>query len=98
MKSLVTILSELITAGFDTQFKATSKGLLSLKTRKVYQPNGVKIIHFYRFEGESDPSDSSIVYAIEANGSEKGTLVDGYGVASDSQVTEFMAKVEDLHK
>ncbi|SMO72295.1 hypothetical protein [Solitalea koreensis] len=98
MESLVTILESLNATGFETQFKATSYGLLSLATQKTFQPNEVKVLHFYRFEGESNPDDSSILYAIETKNGEKGTLVDGYGVFSDSQVSNFMIKVEEIHK
>ncbi len=98
MKSLVIVLDELLKAGFKTQFKATEQGLQSLTTQKIFKVNDITVVHFYRFEGESDPSDSSIVYAIEANDGEKGTLVDGYGTASDSQVSDFMVKIEGLHK
>lgn len=38
----------------------------------------------YRFEGESNPDDESIVYAISApKFGVKGTLVNGYGISSD---------------
>jgi hypothetical protein len=55
-------------------------------------------MHFYRFEGESNPSDSSIVYALESSDGEKGTLVDGYGTSSDTHVTHFMQQVKEIHK
>jgi hypothetical protein len=98
MKTLASCLNSLSRDGFTTQFKATSNGLTSLKTEKVFQPNEVKIIHFYRFEGESDPSDNSIVYGIETKDGEKGTLVDAYGPYSDSHVTKFMQQVKEIHK
>ena len=98
MQSLVPILNSLSASGYKTQFKAIEQGLLSLESKKTYQSGDVKIAHFYRFEGESDPSDSSIVYAIEAFNGEKGTLVDGYGTSGDSQVTEFIQQVKNIHK
>jgi hypothetical protein len=97
-QSSVSVFDFLNTLGFETQFKATEQGLLSLTTQKIFQPDEVKVVHFYRFEGDSNPSDSSIVYAIEANDGEKGTLVDGYGSSSDSLITDFMHKVEEIHK
>jgi hypothetical protein len=35
------------------------------KTDNLFQSNEVKIVHLYRFEGESNPDDSSIMYALE---------------------------------
>jgi hypothetical protein len=98
VKPLITILDDLQKAGYRTQFKATIIGLLSLSSLNMFKANEVKVVHFYRFEGESNPSDSSIVYAIETRNGEKGTLVDGYGTASDTLVSDYMAKVERFHK
>lgn len=98
MKSLVSCLTYLQKGGFETQFKAIPEGLLSLKTDKTFRPSQITILHFYRFEGESDPSDSSILYAIEASDGEKGTLVDGYGTESDGLVTTFMHEVNEISK
>lgn len=98
MTTLVSCINRLQTTGYTTQFKAVPEGLLSLTTHKVYDPGQVKIIQFFRFEGESDPSDSSILYAIEAWDGEQGTLVDGYGKESDSHVSTFIKQVEDMTK
>jgi hypothetical protein len=94
----VSVFDSLNALGFETQFKATEQGLLSLSTKKVFQPDEIEVVHFFRFEGDSNPSDSSIVYAIKTNDGEKGTLVDGYGSYNDIYVTEFMQKVEEIHK
>jgi hypothetical protein len=98
MKSLVTIINDLHKTGYKTQFKATAIGLLSLTSMNMFKSFQIKIVHFYRFEGESDPSDNSIVYAIKTIDGEKGTLVDGYGTASDPLISEFMSKVVNIQK
>jgi hypothetical protein len=48
----------------------------------------------YRFEGESDPSDEAILYAIssEKHGL-KGLLVNGYGVSSDPLTEAMVSKL-----
>src|SRR4051812_24177393 len=98
MSTLVSCINKLTTDGYTTQFKAMPEGLFSLTTQKTFHSGQVKIIHFYRFEGESNPSDSSILYAIEAWDGEKGTLVDGYGTESDMHTTAFINMVEGIHK
>lgn len=98
MDSLVTVLAEIENLGFTSQFEVNGKSLVSLKTDHHFMPNQIKIAHFYRFEGESNPEDSSIMYAIETNTDEKGTLVDGYGTAADPATADFMRKVNDIHK
>ena len=57
-------------------------------------PNEFHIDEVYRFEGNTDPADETIVYAISANdGSVKGTLVDAYGTYSDSASEELVEKL-----
>jgi hypothetical protein len=98
MKTLSSCLNSLLSSGYATQFKAIKHGLKSLTTEKIYTPADVKITNFYRFEGESDPSDSSILYAIETTSGEKGTLTDAYGAYSDPHVGKFIMEVEDIEK
>jgi hypothetical protein len=98
MDSLVRVLAAVEELGFYSQFEVNGKNLVSLKTDNHFQSDEVKIVHFYRFEGESNPDDSSIMYAIECNTGEKGTLVDGYGTAADSETANFMRNVENIQK
>lgn len=98
MKTLVSCLNSLLAEGFGTQFKAIKTGLKSLSTEKVYSPEEIKILNFYRFEGDSDPSDNSILYAIESIDGERGTLTDAYGPYSDTNVTNFIQQVEEIEK
>lgn len=98
MKTLSSCLNSLLSKGFETQFKALKHGLKSLTTEKIYLPEDVKITNFYRFEGESDPADNSILYAIETTSGEKGTLTDAYGPYGDAHVTKFIQEVEEIQK
>ncbi len=98
MKTLSSTTRKLSANGYVTQFKALKEGLESLETHEVYAPDEVKIINFYRFEGESDPSDNAILYVIETSRGEKGTLTDAYGVYTDLKVSEFVKQVEEIQK
>jgi len=55
------------------------------------KPSEFEIAEVYRFEGESDPADEAVVYAIEGKDGEKGVLVGGYGISAD-EMTDEMAK------
>lgn len=57
------------------------------------QPHEFEIAEVHRFEGDSDPADEAVVYAIESKHGEKGILVDGFGPSSD---TASEAMVEKL--
>ncbi len=53
-----------------------------------------KVDKYYRFEGASNPSDSSILYAISSDRfGLKGVLVNGYGIYSDPATDELMEKL-----
>ncbi len=98
LKTLVACTNRLNRLGFTTQFQARENGLISLESEKIYFPDEVKIVDFYRFEGESDPGDSAILYAIRTRTGEQGTLTDGYGMYSDSKVSQFIKQVNSIHK
>lgn len=98
MKTLTDCLQLLSEQGFKAQFKAHRNGLESLDTHTFYGPHDVKIVDFFRFEGETDPSDSSILYVIETTSGEKGTLSDAYGAYQEVKVSDFIRQVEDIHK
>ena len=53
---------------------------------------------YFRLEGETDPSDSVIIYAISAltNG-EKGILVNSYGIYADPIASEMLEKLAFKH-
>ena len=94
MKDLSQALNQFMKDGYDANFKATENGLECLESGKVYTPGDLHVVNFYRFEGISDPSDNSILYAIETNDGTKGTLIDAYGAYSDPLVEKFMKQVK----
>lgn len=84
MNTLSTILEKLRLRKEDTEFRWTEEGFTAGKG-KIYQPEELSIIKTYRFEGESDPSDSSILYIIESNDKLVGYSLDAYGVYSNHE-------------
>jgi len=95
MTTLSTVLEKLRLKKRDNEFIMTSKGFGTDKG-KCYQPEELKIIKTYRFEGESDPSDSSILYLIEATDGKIGYSLDAYGVYSnhdDASYDDFIRKI-----
>lgn len=98
MKSLVACTNKLVQDGFTENFKVAEQGLLSPSKEQVYKPEEISIVNFFRFEGYSDPADSSILYAIITNDGVKGTLSDSYGAYADPQVAKFIQEVESIAK
>lgn len=98
MKSLVTCLNRMINDGFTEDFKVNESELEALQHSKVYTPERIQVVNFFRFEGASDPDDNAILYVIETDDGVKGTLIDAYGIYNDSRITKFMKEVESIQK
>jgi len=87
MTTLSHVLEKLRLRKIDNEFRWTEDGFTAGKG-KSYEPEDLTIIKTYRFEGESDPADSSILYIIEAKDGLTGYSMDTYGVYSDHQDEE----------
>src|SRR5690349_10930526 len=57
------------------------------------KPSEFEITEAYRFEGESNPDDEAIVYAIESKHGHKGILVNGFGPSADTVSNEIVKKL-----
>ena len=98
MTDLQKCINTLEEQGYKDQFKVEKDRLQSLTDpKKKYKAKDVKAVNFYRFEGDSNPDDMSILYAIETVDGQKGTLIDAYGNYSDDATGEFMQDV-DINK
>ena len=82
--------------GFTGEFilDAENHRMRNLKSGKNYRPEDMKIVEYHRFEGASNPSDMSIVFAIESNDGMKAIVVSSYGMYADMKLIEFMDKVK----
>lgn len=98
MSTLVSCMNNATKKGFKADFRVTENGLESSSNNKVFQPTDVCIENFYRFEGESDPADSTILYLIKTNTGLKGVLLDAYGAYADDNVSAFIQNVECIVK
>lgn len=58
-----------------------------------YDIRDFEITEFHRFEGNTDPSDEAVVYAIESNDGKKGMLVSGYGISAEGISAEMAKKL-----
>ncbi len=98
MNTLTDCVNKVVLDGYTDSFKVTKQGLQSGAKNTLYTPEQVKVINFYRFEGESDPADNSILYVIETHDGLKGSLIDAYGPYADAAVNKFIGEVEEINK
>ncbi len=60
----------------------------------MLSPDDFEIDDFYRFEGESDPGDNMIIYAISSKIKNlKGVLLNAYGIYSDRASSAIVKKL-----
>ena len=97
MTELEKCLQGLEEKGYTDEYEIKEGKLHCLTNDQLYTPKEVKAANFYRFEGESNPDDMSIMYAIETHDGRKGTIIDAYGAYADARIGEFMKGVE-THK
>ena len=99
-RSLVSVENRLKKEGFTQDFNVVDGRLQTIghDSNKTYAADEVTIVDFYRFEGESNPDDMSILYAIDAHDGVKGTISTAYGTYADTDTDDFLKQVEDLGK
>jgi len=60
---------------------------------QTFNPQDFKIVEVYRYEGDSDPADEAVVYAIESKNGLKGVLVNGYGISAETLSSDMAKKL-----
>lgn len=98
MNTLTGVTNKWTQNGYTDTITISKDGLHSVDKDKDYGPADVRVIDFYRFEGQSDPGDNCILYIVETTDGVKGMVVDAYGTYADDDVTKFMKHVEEINK
>lgn len=85
-------ITDLRKRGFNLDFNRTFSGpnFRNLKIPQFLPANRFTIAEVHRFEGDSNPDDECIIYAIISNDGYKGILVNGYGVSADTLAGDFI--------
>lgn len=61
-------------------------------------PAEFEVVEVHRFEGDTNPSDEDVVYAIASkDGQHKGVFTSAYGLYADSVSTEMLQKLTIHH-
>jgi len=80
--------------GYTTDFNIVFDKLICSKKETILTPNDFEIVETYRFEGETNPSDEDVVYAIESKqGNIKGVITSAFGLYADTISTEMIQKL-----
>ena len=68
--------------GYGVNLNLCPEGLENRGQRTVYPDTEREVRAVYRFEGQTNPADSSILFAIESSDGRKGLRVDACGAYS----------------
>ncbi|WP_379085781.1 hypothetical protein [Pedobacter sp. UC225_65] len=90
MNTLSQILEKLRLKGKDNEIRMSDHGKMqSANLNKIYKPEDLTIVKTYRFEGMSDPADSSVLYLVEDKDKNIGYILDAYGIYTDNAGPAF---------
>jgi hypothetical protein len=95
MDTLSEVMNALKNKGYSIDFNLKNDHLICNNCHEEIhlQPDEFEIEDIFRFEGESNPDDSSILYAIKSDKYNlKGVLVNAYGVYANELVSEMAKK------
>ncbi len=97
MKSYDTLseaVNDLVKRGYTYNFNIKSDCIYCVENAINIHPEDFEIDEVYRFEGNTDPGDENVLFAISsAKYNLKGLLVNAFGVYADSFSSEIMAKL-----
>ncbi len=83
--------------GYDIDFNLVTDGIECRQMPVPLKVPEFEITEVYRFEGDSDPADEAVVYAIESKHGLKGVLVNGYGASSNALSDDMVKKLAIHH-
>lgn len=92
--TLVEALNDLKQRGFTYDFNVNKDCISCGELNLSLSPEEFDIAETYRFEGDTNPSDQSVLYAIESNKGVKGVLVNAYGLYADPMSDALIKKLQ----
>jgi len=97
-ETLINAEKDLRSKGFDRQFILEKDTMRCAGTNKHYLPKEMRILEYHRFEGASNPADSSIIFAIICQDGEKGTIISNYSAKVNIELISFIEKIRVIGK
>lgn len=93
--TLSAAISDLRKNGYTTDFNTGFDCIVCHEPHPVSLPaEEFEIVAVHRFEGESNPSDESVLYVIESKDKQmKGLLVNAFGIYADNLSDKMLKKL-----
>ena len=78
-------LADLKIRGYQYDYNLNGNCFYCPALEREYEVGQLQVKETYRFEGDTDPGDEAVVYAILADDGVQGTFVNGYGTYADTE-------------
>ncbi|MGU3374678.1 hypothetical protein [Chryseobacterium sp. M5A1_1a] len=90
MTTLSQVMQTLSERGIKREFRMNENWEMKFENSdKVYQPSELVILKTYRFEGDSNPDDSAVLYVLKDAAGNRGMIIDSYGADSNYSGEKF---------
>ena len=84
--------------GYNIDFNIAFDKLVCSDNKICLQPDEFEIVEVHRFEGDSNPDDEDVVYAVESkDGRLKGIITSAFGLYADPISNKIIQKLS-IHK
>ena len=96
--TVVYALNSLRARGYTINFNLAFDKIMCSDNNICLNPDEFEIVEVYRFEGDTNPSDEDVVYAIESKDRNiKGIITSAFGLYADGVSSEMIRKLS-IHK
>ena len=93
-ETVVAALDDLKLRGYTLNFNIAFDKISCTENDICLNPDEFEIVEVYRFEGDSNPDDEDVLYAVQSkDGSIKGVISSAYGHYADSVSDEIIKKL-----
>lgn len=88
-------LRELQNQGYNQTFEPAAHHLRSTETGKLFDAAECTVVDVFRFEGESNPDDMAVIYAIRTKDGDLGVVLDAFGTYGKPALGPLMAQMHE---
>ena len=92
--TVVSAVNGLKERGFTLDFNVDSDKIICSNKKHSLESDDFEIVEIHRFEGDSNPSDEDVVYAVESkDGKLKGVITSAFGTYADGISSKMLSKL-----
>lgn len=98
-ETVVEAIQDLQEQGYTLDFNLASDSIQCQEANIRLHPDDFEIVSLYRFEGDTNPDDEAVIYAVASkDGQYKGLITAAFGPYADSITDELIKKLQIHHE